>query len=77
MVSTRNLGHYAWGYISGILSPEDTWDYGNDPSNLRLCDAGASNIGSAKKKASKWKRDFKDLHHSRNTCVTKGILKDP
>ncbi len=24
MVSTRSLGHYAWGCISDILSPEDT-----------------------------------------------------
>ncbi len=28
MVSTRSLGHYACECISGILSPEDTWDYG-------------------------------------------------
>ncbi len=37
LVSTRSLGHYAWECISGILSPEDTWHYGNDPSNFRLC----------------------------------------
>jgi hypothetical protein len=47
MVSTRSLSHYAWGRISGILSPEDTSDYGNDPRNLRLCDAGANDIRSA------------------------------
>ncbi len=52
LVSTRSLGHYAWRCISGILSPEDTWDYGNDPSNLRLCDKGANNIGSAKQSVS-------------------------
>ncbi len=76
MVSTRSLGHYAWGCISGILSPEITWDNGNDPSNLRLCDAGANNIGSAKQSIS-MKRDLKDLHHSTNACITKGIPRDP
>jgi hypothetical protein len=34
--------------MSGILPPEGTWDYGNIPSNLGLCDAGANNIGPAK-----------------------------
>ncbi len=27
MVSTRSLGHYAWGCISDILSPDDAWGY--------------------------------------------------
>jgi hypothetical protein len=35
--------------MNDILSPEDTWGYGNDPSNLGLCDAGGQNIGAAKK----------------------------
>jgi hypothetical protein len=48
-VSTRSFGHYAWGCISDILSPEDNWGYGFDPSNLRLCDAGGQSIGFAKK----------------------------
>ncbi len=47
LVSTRSLSHFAWGCISDILSPEDTWGYGNDPSNLGLCDAGGLNNGSA------------------------------
>ena len=38
----------ALGCISDILSPEDTWGYGYDPSNLMLCDAGGQSIGSAK-----------------------------
>jgi hypothetical protein len=52
MVSTRSLGHHAWECIRGILSPANTRDYGNDPSNLRLCDAGANSIGSAKQSVS-------------------------
>jgi hypothetical protein len=72
IVSTRSLGHYAWRCISGILSPEDTWDYGNYPSNLRLCDAGANNIGSAKQSVSVKKRcqgptsQHKRLHNKRD-----------
>ncbi len=55
MKFTRSLDHYAWGCICGILSPEDTWGYGNDPSNLRLSDAVANNIGSAiKHQRDKW-----------------------
>ncbi len=47
-VSARSIGYYAWGCISDILSPENAWGYGYDPSNLRLCDAGGQSIGSAK-----------------------------
>ncbi len=72
LVSTRSLGHYAWECISGILLPEDTWDYGNDPSNLRLCDAGANNIGPAKQSVSMKKglqgpiSQQKHLHNKRD-----------
>ncbi len=76
MVSTRSLGHYAWECISGILLPEDTQGYGCIPNNLRVCDTGANSIDSAtKRKREKW--DLKDLHHSTNACITKGISRDP
>jgi hypothetical protein len=70
MVSTRNLGHYAWGCISGILSPEYTWGYGDNPSNLRLCDAGVNSLDSATKRKRE-KGTLRTYITAQNACVTR------
>ncbi len=72
MVSTRSLGHYAWGCISGILPPENTWGYGNTPSKLRLCDAGANNVGPAKQSVKRKKVTLRTYITAKTPAYQKG-----
>jgi hypothetical protein len=57
--------------MCAILSLEDVQGYGNDPSNLRLCDTGANNIGTSTKNQRE-KGTLQTQIMAQHTSVTKG-----